>query len=161
VTNKPRAVIAEAAAEGEREKRRTSGSPSRYRVGYGADMGELAGDMPEGSGADVPRRHSAFDDLDIVFDEAFVRAASIHEPSARARMLASRWQDEPPEATGWRDEVGFEARAVTVIAPTRRHFTRVAGWAITRWALRHPILVRLGTVAVTAAATLGILYLVG
>ncbi|GHF69916.1 SGM_3592 family protein [Streptomyces thermodiastaticus] len=41
---------------------------------------------------------------DIVFDEDFVRAAEVTEPSARARMLAARWRREAPEPQPWRSD---------------------------------------------------------
>jgi hypothetical protein len=37
-----------------------------------------------------------------VFDEKFVRAARIREPSARARMLAAQWTVRPPDVYAWR-----------------------------------------------------------
>ncbi|MFB7665765.1 hypothetical protein ACFC1R_17735 [Kitasatospora sp. NPDC056138] len=33
----------------------------------------------------------------LVLDEEFVRSATVKEQSGRARMLAARWQHEPPE----------------------------------------------------------------
>ncbi|MCS0601649.1 hypothetical protein NX794_10540 [Streptomyces sp. LP11] len=41
---------------------------------------------------------------DTVLDEAFVRAAGVSEPSARARMLAARWRTEAPEPEPWRSD---------------------------------------------------------
>ncbi|KDN80797.1 hypothetical protein [Kitasatospora cheerisanensis] len=38
----------------------------------------------------------------LVLDEEFVRAATVSEPSARARMLAERWRHEPPVDPGGR-----------------------------------------------------------
>ncbi|GAA2086750.1 hypothetical protein GCM10009759_07680 [Kitasatospora saccharophila] len=38
----------------------------------------------------------------LVLDEDFVRAATVNEPSARARMLAERWRREPPVDPGGR-----------------------------------------------------------
>ncbi|WP_354641178.1 hypothetical protein [Kitasatospora camelliae] len=40
---------------------------------------------------------------DLVLDEEFVRAATVKEPSGRARMLTERWKRHPPpEAEPWR-----------------------------------------------------------
>ncbi|MGW1894560.1 SGM_3592 family protein [Streptomyces sp. NPDC002004] len=39
---------------------------------------------------------------DIVLDEDFIARADVTEPSGRARMLAARWRDRPPEAQPWR-----------------------------------------------------------
>ncbi|MCC9311215.1 hypothetical protein LN042_29855 [Kitasatospora sp. RB6PN24] len=40
---------------------------------------------------------------DLVLDEEFIKAASVKEPSGRARMLAARWRKEPPApAEAWR-----------------------------------------------------------
>ncbi|MEU8138071.1 hypothetical protein [Streptodolium elevatio] len=50
---------------------------------------------------------------DLVLDEEFVRGAGRREPSARARMLAERWRDEPPQAVGFRE-------AADTPQPTRR-----------------------------------------
>ncbi|WTW94749.1 hypothetical protein OG216_15760 [Streptomycetaceae bacterium NBC_01309] len=51
----------------------------------------------------------------LVLDEEFVRGASQSEPSARARMLAERWRQEPPRNTGFREaankEMPWRARA--------------------------------------------------
>jgi len=40
----------------------------------------------------------------LVLDEDFVRGATAKESSARARMLASKWRQEPPGDTSWRPE---------------------------------------------------------
>lgn len=48
------------------------------------------------------------DRWNITFDEAFVRAATVKEPGARARQLAARWAVEPPRPSAWRgDPDGF------------------------------------------------------
>ncbi|MER5886141.1 hypothetical protein ABT160_20155 [Streptomyces sp. NPDC001941] len=41
-------------------------------------------------------------DLSRELDEDFVRGATVKEPSARSRMLAARWRDQPPEPQPWR-----------------------------------------------------------
>ncbi|MER5184422.1 hypothetical protein ABT009_39930 [Streptomyces sp. NPDC002896] len=40
----------------------------------------------------------------VVLDEAFIRSAGASEPSARARMLAARWRNQPPEPEPWRTD---------------------------------------------------------
>lgn len=40
----------------------------------------------------------------LVLDEDFVRGAKQKEGSARARMLASKWRQEPPRDTSWRPD---------------------------------------------------------
>ena len=40
----------------------------------------------------------------LVLDEHFVRGAQEKEPSARARMLASKWKQHPPTDTGFRSD---------------------------------------------------------
>jgi len=56
----------------------------------------------------VPRPVSAtpgapVDELDqLIFDESFVRGATVQEASARTRMLQARWRNEPPHAQPFR-----------------------------------------------------------
>jgi hypothetical protein len=117
-------------------------------------MGEEPGSKPEGASPEPPDRRGVFDDA-MVFDDEFVRAASIHEPSARARMLAAQWVDEPPQTPpSWRGSVGFDAQVMT-FAPRRRGPWR----ALRAWAQRHPTSVQILAVVVAAAATVGILAL--
>ncbi|MEU3844213.1 hypothetical protein AB0E88_29840 [Streptomyces sp. NPDC028635] len=42
------------------------------------------------------------DDFDREFDHRWARAAEHKEPSARARMLAARWKDNPPQPVPFR-----------------------------------------------------------
>lgn len=42
------------------------------------------------------------DDLDGEFDHRWANSASYKEPSARARMLAARWKDNPPDPVPFR-----------------------------------------------------------
>ena len=53
-----------------------------------------------------PEQRSRPDQADpfegLVLDERFVRGAQEKEPSARARMLASKWKQNPPTDTGFR-----------------------------------------------------------
>ncbi|MGV9885813.1 SCO2583/SCO2584 N-terminal domain-containing protein [Streptomyces sp. NPDC003395] len=42
------------------------------------------------------------DDFDQEFDHRWARAAEHKEPSARARMLAARWRDNPPDPVPFR-----------------------------------------------------------
>jgi hypothetical protein len=115
-------------------------------------MGEEPGSKPEGASPEPPDRR-VFDDA-MVFDEEFVRSAAIHEPSARARMLAAQWVDEPPQSTEWRGNVGFDAQVMT-FAPRRRGPWR----ALRTWGQRHPATVQIVAVLLTAAATVGVLAL--
>jgi hypothetical protein len=50
-------------------------------------------DSPQGS-----------DREDVVLDDAFIRSATVHEPSGRARMLGARWRREAPEPQTWRSD---------------------------------------------------------
>ncbi|MGF1428156.1 hypothetical protein [Kitasatospora sp. LaBMicrA B282] len=58
-------------------------------------MAEEAGDSPYFDGAD----HGGADDefATVVLDEAFVRSAAVHEPSARERLLAAAEARSEPE----------------------------------------------------------------
>lgn len=47
----------------------------------------------------------ATDEPEIRFDEEFVRAATIKEPSARTRMLTEEWKRRPPQDPGGRRDV--------------------------------------------------------
>jgi hypothetical protein len=70
------------------------------------------------------------DELDHpVFDEAFVRAACVREPSARTRMLEARWRNSPPKAQPWREE----ADSKWTVRPSRHlRSLRIsaAGWIV-------------------------------
>lgn len=62
------------------------------------------------------------DRWNITFDEAFVRAATVKEPGARARQLAARWSVEPPRPSAWRgDPDGFGPPPA---AAKQRHYGR-------------------------------------
>ncbi|MFF4651907.1 hypothetical protein [Streptomyces sp. NPDC001380] len=61
-------------------------------------MPEDVGDSPYPDGADHGGADDAF--AAVVFDEAFVRAATVHEPSAHERMLAAVEARLELEATG-------------------------------------------------------------
>ncbi|GAA1069134.1 hypothetical protein GCM10009663_00070 [Kitasatospora arboriphila] len=64
----------------------------------------------------APRPDDPFED--VVLDEDFVRAATVKEQSGRARMLAAKWQQQPPQPEPWR------ASADPAPAPARRRFGR-------------------------------------
>ncbi|MEU6475577.1 hypothetical protein ABZ858_01575 [Streptomyces sp. NPDC047017] len=46
------------------------------------------------------------DDFQREFDHSWVAAAEHKEPSARARMLAARWKDNPPGPVPFRGDPG-------------------------------------------------------
>ncbi|MDX3313699.1 SCO2583/SCO2584 N-terminal domain-containing protein [Streptomyces sp. NPDC054884] len=50
------------------------------------------------------------DDGEREFDLRWADAATHKEPSARARMLAARWKDNPPEPVPFRADPGPSAR---------------------------------------------------
>lgn len=50
------------------------------------------------------------DDGEREFDLRWADAATHKEPSARARMLAARWKDNPPEPVPFRADPGPAAR---------------------------------------------------
>ncbi|MGW1200077.1 SGM_3592 family protein [Streptomyces sp. NPDC002536] len=56
---------------------------------------ETRASSPQGGG-------DGWDDVEL--DEAFVLSASGREPSARARMLAARWEREQPQPQPWRTD---------------------------------------------------------
>lgn len=69
------------------------------------------------------------DELDHpVFDEAFVRAARVREPSARTRMLEARWRNCPPKAQPWRDEASASKWTVRPSRHLRSLRISAAGW---------------------------------
>ncbi|WP_035847865.1 SCO2583/SCO2584 N-terminal domain-containing protein [Kitasatospora azatica] len=85
---------------------------------------------------------------DLVLDEEFVRSASVKEPSSRARMLAAKWQREPPTDTEFRPPTEIRRRRFG------RRAKRVDPWGNKRKRTRNwqaPVFVLL-TVAVVAAA---------
>ncbi|WP_037855812.1 hypothetical protein [Streptomyces sp. NRRL S-340] len=49
---------------------------------------------------------SGRDEFERVFDHRWVSAAEHKEPSARARMLAARWKDNPPRPVPFRGDPG-------------------------------------------------------
>ncbi|MFG2947747.1 SCO2583/SCO2584 N-terminal domain-containing protein [Streptomyces adustus] len=49
---------------------------------------------------------SEHDDFEHEFDHRWASAAEHKEPSARARMLAARWKDNPPEPVPFRADPG-------------------------------------------------------
>jgi hypothetical protein len=72
-------------------------------------VAEEVGGSPYSDGDD----HGAADDefATVVLDEAFVRSAAVHEPSARERQLAAaeaRNEPEPGGPAGWGRELGPE-----------------------------------------------------
>lgn len=85
----------------------------------------------------------------ITFDEAFVRAATVKEPGARARQLAARWSVEPPRPSAWRgDPDGFGPPHA---AAKQRHYgRRSAALGPSRDTLRSVVIV-LVVVAVAVA----------
>ncbi|MER5640817.1 hypothetical protein ABT095_28185 [Kitasatospora sp. NPDC002227] len=64
--------------------------------------------MPTTEDPDQRPAEDPFDSL--VLDEDFVRAASVKEQSARARMLGARWKKEPPQDTAWRSPTEIRRR---------------------------------------------------
>jgi len=65
----------------------------------------------------------------LVLDEDFVRGATHQEGSARARLLASKWQQEPPADTSWRPEP-TPPRRWYERGPLRRRGVRRAALAV-------------------------------
>lgn len=63
---------------------------------------------PEATEGRQPADADPFEGL--VLDEEFIKGAKQSEPSARARMLAERWKNEPPEDTGFREAAGERGR---------------------------------------------------
>ncbi|UGQ09810.1 hypothetical protein LO772_23255 [Yinghuangia sp. ASG 101] len=63
---------------------------------------------PEATEGRQPADADPFEGL--VLDEEFIKGAKQSEPSARARMLAERWKNEPPEDTGFREAAGNRGR---------------------------------------------------
>ncbi|MCX5269520.1 hypothetical protein [Streptomyces sp. NBC_00199] len=51
------------------------------------------------------------DDSEREFDLRWADAATHKEPSARARMLAARWKENPPEPVPFRADPGPAARS--------------------------------------------------
>nr|BFD85222.1 hypothetical protein StreXyl84_46230 [Streptomyces sp. Xyl84] len=49
---------------------------------------------------------SGHDEFEREFDHRWVSAAEHKEPSARARMLAARWKDNPPGPVPFRGDPG-------------------------------------------------------
>ncbi|WP_159400877.1 hypothetical protein [Streptomyces sp. NRRL B-24484] len=64
----------------------------------------------------APRPDDPFEG--VVLDEDFVRSAAVKEQSGRARMLAAKWKQQPPQPEPWR------ASADPAPAPARRRFGR-------------------------------------
>ncbi|WP_354637588.1 hypothetical protein [Kitasatospora camelliae] len=93
-------------------------------------------DDPHASGRPDPSSPDPFDGL--VLDEAFVRGATVKEPSARTRMLTARWRLEPPVDPGGRRWSPGSARparsAGSAAAPRRtgagRWYLLLAGLAV-------------------------------
>jgi hypothetical protein len=84
----------------------------------------------------------------LVLDEDFVRGATQKEGSARARMLATAWRQQPPGDTSWRPAPTgarrwYRRRPPKAVAATRR--SRVAG----RW--QAPLFVLLAVALVVIA----------
>ena len=102
-------------------------------------MTEDAGGIPEPRQAAEDGSDGHDDEFAIVFDEAFVRAAPVKEPSARTRLLEARWREAPPEPQGWRAE---EPEPNVLHLPTRgsvpgrrrrglrRFFDRTLAWQV-------------------------------
>lgn len=63
---------------------------------------------PEATEGRQPADADPFEGL--VLDDEFIKGAKQTEPSARARMLAERWKNEPPENTGFREAVDDPGR---------------------------------------------------
>lgn len=105
--------------------------------------------------------HHSFDDASVEFDEDFVRSATIHEPSAQARLRA--FQSDAGGADAVAGSVRESRTAATwppprvVRLPTR--VPRVLGGTAGRFFATHPIMCRLAAVVATAGVTLGILAL--
>jgi hypothetical protein len=78
-----------------------------------------------------------------VFDESFVRAASMREASARTRMLEARWRTAPPKAQPWRAEASGSRWTVRPSRHLRSLRTSAAGWILCA------VLVTVGLLALT------------
>ncbi|HTJ72954.1 MAG TPA: hypothetical protein VL551_35780 [Actinospica sp.] len=66
--------------------------------------------MTESGGRPAPGRPEPDEDFEAQFarlvkDVEEGRKAAAEEPSARARMLAAKWRDQPPPSTPWRGDV--------------------------------------------------------
>ncbi|WP_405004533.1 hypothetical protein OHV13_09525 [Kitasatospora purpeofusca] len=81
-------------------------------------MADDVGGLPYPDGAD----HGGADDefATVVFDEAFVRSAAVHEPTAKERQLAAAEARLEPDAAGpgW----GFEPPAADGLPPELRPY---------------------------------------
>ncbi|MEV6208552.1 hypothetical protein [Kitasatospora sp. NPDC051914] len=95
-----------------------------------------------------PRPDDPFDGL--VLDEDFVRGAAVKEQSGRARMLAAKWKQQPPQPEPWR------ASADPAPPAPRRRFGRrpkpVDPWGRRRKRNRQTLLFVVLAAAVTLAA---------
>ncbi|MFM9613337.1 hypothetical protein DF268_19355 [Streptomyces sp. V2] len=60
------------------------------------------------------------------FDLRWAEGAARKEPSARARMLAAKWREEPPEAVPFRGEPVGRRRRLRVPVVRRGPWTSVA-----------------------------------
>jgi hypothetical protein len=105
--------------------------------------------------------HHSFDDASVVFDEDFVRSATIHEPSAQARLRA--FDNDAGVADTAAGSVR-ESRTTATWPPARvvRLPTRAPrGFAgtVRGFVFRHPLLCRLAAIAGAAGVTLGVLAL--
>ncbi|MFF7947436.1 SCO2583/SCO2584 N-terminal domain-containing protein [Streptomyces griseorubiginosus] len=60
------------------------------------------------------------DDEAREFDIKWADGAELKEPSARARMLAARWKENPPEPQPFRAEAEFRARRRSALRTPRR-----------------------------------------
>ncbi|QDQ12498.1 hypothetical protein [Streptomyces spectabilis] len=58
--------------------------------------------MASDEGRDDGPGSDAWDE--VVLDDDFIRSAGTAEPSARARMLTARWQQQAPEPQPWRSD---------------------------------------------------------
>ncbi len=66
------------------------------------------------------------DDEEREFDLRWADGAEHKEPSARARMLAAKWREEPPEAVPFRGEPARRRRRLRVPVVRRGPWTSVA-----------------------------------
>ncbi|MDI2127407.1 hypothetical protein [Yinghuangia seranimata] len=76
------------------------------------------GSEPNVTGDQTPSADDPFEGL--VLDEDFIKGAGKSEGSARARMLAARWRETPPENTGFREAA--DSSNVTRMPRRRRTF---------------------------------------
>jgi hypothetical protein len=65
-----------------------------------------------------------------VFDESFVRAATVREASARTRMLEARWRNAPPKAQPWRPDATGSKWTVRPSRHLRSLRMSAAGWIL-------------------------------